>query len=188
MKAPAVKTTPAGLLGLFLIEPDRYFDDRGSFQELYRGLTYNWMLKEARVPDFVQDNWSHSVKGVIRGLHYQARPREQGKLVTVISGRVLDVAVDLRVGSVHFGKHAAIELEAGQQLWIPPGLAHGFQVLSETADFLYRTTDYRVEHLERSIAWNDPDLAIPWHLSDLPPTISPKDANAPSWRELLRTF
>ena len=130
---------------------------------------------------FVQDNHSRSGRGVLRGLHYQIR-QPQGKLVRVTSGAVFDVAVDLRTSSPTFGQWVGAELSADnhRQLWVPPGFAHGFLVLSNSADFLYKTTDYYAPEHERSLAWNDPDLAIAWPEVGAAPTLSAKDAVAPS--------
>ncbi len=124
---------------------------------------------------FVQDNHSRSSRGVLRGLHYQVR-QPRGKLVRVVSGAVFDVAVDIRRSSPTFGQWVGVELseENRRQLWVPPGFAHGFVVLSPTADFLYKTTDYYAPEYERSIAWNDPDLAIDWHFEGTP-SLSAKD-------------
>jgi dTDP-4-dehydrorhamnose 3,5-epimerase len=125
---------------------------------------------------FVQDNHSRSARGVLRGLHYQIR-QPQGKLVRVASGTVFDVALDLRRASPTFGRWHGVELsgENKRQFWIPAGFAHGFVVLSESADFLYKTTDYYAPEHERSIAWNDPALGIDWHLGDITPLLSAKD-------------
>ena len=127
---------------------------------------------------FVQDNHSRSAKGVLRGLHYQLPPFEQGKLVRVAQGTIYDVAVDIRHDSPTFRKWVGVELSATnfRQLWVPPGLAHGFLVLSETAEFLYKTTDYYAPEFERCIAWNDPDLAIVWPTPQGGPQLSAKDA------------
>ena len=135
-----------------------------SFEEL--GLTMN----------FVQDNHSRSAKNVLRGLHYQLPPKAQGKLVRVVVGDVFDVAVDIRKDSPTFGKWVGEVLSADnkRQLWIPPGFAHGFLVLSEAAEFLYKTTDYYAPELERSIAWDDPEVAVCWPMSGLP-VVSAKD-------------
>ncbi len=134
--------------------------------------------------DFVQDNHSSSVRGVLRGLHYQVK-RTQGKLVRVIAGRVFDVAVDLRKSSPYFGQWAGATLSAEnkEMLWIPPGFAHGFYVLSEHAEFVYKCTDYYAPEYERSILWNDPDIGIDWPLSDnFLPILSEKDKNAVSFQ------
>ncbi len=156
-----------------VLEPAVFGDSRGFFMESFNRAAFSDIV--GRDVDFVQDNHSRSAKGVLRGLHYQiAQP--QGKLVRVVSGRVFDVAVDIRRGSPTFGKIACVELseENRRMFWVPPGLAHGFLVLSEFADFLYKTTDYWAPAHERCILWNDPDLAIPWPI-DGEPTLSGKD-------------
>lgn len=135
--------------------------------------------------DFVQDNHSRSARGVLRGLHYQLPPHAQGKLIRVVCGRVFDVAVDVRRGSPRFGRWVGVELsdENFRQMWIPPGFAHGFLVLSDMADFLYKTTDYYAPAAERSIQWNDPTLGIRWPINKLTPILSGKDAAAPTLAE-----
>ena len=157
-----------------IIEPKVFGDDRGFFYE-----SFNQHAFEAAVGqhyDFVQDNHSKSSRGVLRGLHYQIE-QAQGKLVRVVQGRVLDVAVDIRKSSPTFGQWVAVELSADnkRQLWVPPGFAHGFVVYSDTAEFLYKTTDYYAPAHERCIAWNDPQLAIDWNLGDITPLLSGKD-------------
>jgi dTDP-4-dehydrorhamnose 3,5-epimerase len=131
--------------------------------------------------EFVQDNHSRSAKGVLRGLHWQDPPHAQGKLVRVTQGRVFDVAVDIRRESASFGRWVGIELDAlsHRQLWIPAGLAHGFLVLSESADFLYKTTDYYAPEHECALRWDDPRVGVAWPLGDALPTLSAKDAKAP---------
>ena len=157
-----------------IIEPKVFGDDRGFFYE-----SFNQQAFEAAVGrryDFVQDNHSKSSRGVLRGLHYQIA-QAQGKLVRVVQGRVLDVAVDIRKSSPTFGQWVGVELSADnkRQLWVPPGFAHGFVVYSDTAEFLYKTTDYYAPAHERCIAWNDPQLAIDWNLGDIVPQLSGKD-------------
>ncbi len=167
--------------GVLLLEPDLYGDSRGFFFESWNRKSYQAAgINE----EFVQDNHSRSVQGVVRGLHYQIR-QPQGKLVRVAAGRVLDVVVDLRKSSPTFGNHYAIELDddRNQQLWIPPGLAHGFSVLSESADFLYKTTDYYAPEHERCIHWSDPDLAIDWKLEGTAPSVSEKDLQGVVFRD-----
>jgi len=172
-----VKVIPTDLPGVLLLEPAVHRDARGFFLESWNAAVF----REASGQDvvFVQDNHSRSVRHVLRGIHYQIR-HAQGKLVRVVSGAVWDVAVDLRRSSPHFGRYAAVELTAEnqRQLWIPPGFGHGFLVLSEFADFLYKTTDYRHAESERSLRWNDPALGISWPLDQLP-VLAPKDAAAP---------
>lgn len=157
---------------VILLEPKVFGDDRGFFMESYN----KRMLAELGIQhDFVQDNHSRSAKGVLRGLHYQLQ-QAQGKLVRVVSGRVFDVAVDLRKGSPNFGRWAGFELSAENKrlAWIPPGFGHGFLVLSDTADFLYKATDYYAPEHERSVLWNDPAIGIQWPL-DGEPLLSGKD-------------
>jgi len=156
----------------------RFSDDRGWFSETYNQRVVDEALGvEVR---FVQDNYSRSAKGVLRGLHYQLPPHAQGKLVRVLRGAVLDVAVDIRRSSATFGQWVAVELteENHAQLWIPAGFAHGFLSLVDGTDVLYKTTDFWAPAAERSIRWDDPDLALPWP-KGLEPRLAPKDATAP---------
>ncbi|MEJ5058453.1 MULTISPECIES: dTDP-4-dehydrorhamnose 3,5-epimerase [unclassified Pseudomonas] len=161
------------LPGVLIFEPKVYGDERGFFYESFNTKAF----QEATGLDtrFVQDNHSRSQKGVLRGLHYQLE-NTQGKLVRVTAGEVLDVAVDIRRSSPHFGQWVAVRLSAEnrRQLWVPEGFAHGFVVLSEFAEFLYKTTDYYNPSSERSIRWDDPDLAIDWQL-DAAPHLSARD-------------
>ncbi len=167
-------TIPTGLPDILIIEPKVFGDARGFFYESFNQRRFNELL--GRKVDFVQDNHSRSVQGVLRGLHYQIH-HPQGKLVRATHGKVLDVVVDLRRGSKTFGQHESVELSAENKrmLWIPPGFAHGFVVLSESAEFLYKTTDYWYPEHERSLLWNDHALGIDWKLAG-EPTISGKDA------------
>lgn len=169
-----MKVTRLAIPEVILLEPRVFSDDRGFFFESYNRQAF----KEATGldPDFVQDNHSRSVKGVLRGLHYQLPPKAQGKLVRVVEGEVFDVAVDIRKDSPTFGKWIGEVLSAENrlQMWLPPGFAHGFLTLSEAAEFLYKTTDYYSPQHERCIVWNDPDLAIEWPLHG-PPQLSDKD-------------
>jgi dTDP-4-dehydrorhamnose 3,5-epimerase len=169
-----VKATPTAIPDVLLIEPKVFGDARGFFFESWNARAF----REATGVDasFVQDNHSRSARGVLRGLHYQLR-QPQGKLVRVVRGAVFDVAVDLRRASPHFGRWVGAELSEDnqRQLWVPPGFAHGFLVLSESADFLYKTTDYYAPEHERCIAWNDPDIAIAWP-SGITPVLSQKDS------------
>jgi dTDP-4-dehydrorhamnose 3,5-epimerase len=160
--------------GVLIIEPKVFGDERGFFYESFNQRKFNEMV--GREVEFVQDNHSRSVKNVLRGLHYQIQ-HPQGKLVRAVQGTVLDVVVDIRRNSATFGQHETVELSAENKrmLWIPPGLAHGFVVLSNTAEFLYKTTDYWFPEHERGLLWNDPALAIDWKL-DAAPTVSGKDA------------
>ena len=176
-----MKATPTRIPDVLLIEPKVFGDDRGFFFESFNRCTFH----EATGinVDFVQDNHSKSARNVLRGLHYQlAQP--QGKLVRVTQGEVFDVAVDIRKGSSTYGQWVGeiLSAENKKQLWIPAGLAHGFVVLSETAEFLYKTTDYYAPQHERCIAWNDPDLAIAWPI-DGQPLLSAKDAAGAAFRE-----
>ena len=174
-----MKVTPTAIADVLLIEPKVFGDERGFFFE-----SYNQQAFEAAVGQpvtFVQDNHSRSARGVLRGLHYQLAPRAQGKLVRVAKGSVFDVAVDLRRHSATYGRWVGIELSESnrRQLWIPPGLAHGFLVLSEEADFLYKASEYYAPGLERAVRWDDPTLKIDWPLGGTRPTVSSKDAVAP---------
>jgi dTDP-4-dehydrorhamnose 3,5-epimerase len=174
-----MKSTPTRLPEVLIVEPQVFGDQRGFFFESFNARRFREVTGVEL--DFVQDNHSRSAKGVLRGLHYQL-DKPQGKLVRVVSGKVLDVAVDIRRDSPRFGQWVAVELDAQshRQLWVPPGFAHGFYVLSESADFLYKTTDYWYPDLERSIAWNDPELAIDWQL-DGEPIVAAKDKAAPTF-------
>ncbi len=156
-----MKATPLAILEVVLLEPKVFGDDRGFFFESFNARAFEEATGLKR--DFVQDNHSKSSKNVLRGLHYQIK-QPQGKLVRVVQGEVFDVAVDLRKSSQSFGQWVGVHLSAEnkQQLWVPEGFAHGFVVLSETAEFLYKTTDYYSPEHERSLLWNDPDLSISW--------------------------
>jgi dTDP-4-dehydrorhamnose 3,5-epimerase len=168
--------------GVLVFEPKVFGDARGFFFESFNQRVFD----DAVGPGvhFVQDNHSRSARGVLRGLHFQLEPHAQGKLVRVAAGAVFDVAVDIRPGSPTLGQWVGVELNAEnhRQLWIPAGLAHGFLVLSETADFLYKTTDYYAPQAEGSLRWNDPTLAIAWPDVGVAPTLSGKDAAAPLWQ------
>ncbi|MBS0495657.1 MAG: dTDP-4-dehydrorhamnose 3,5-epimerase [Proteobacteria bacterium] len=168
-----MKATRLSIPDVVLIEPKVFGDARGFFFESFNQKAFNEATGTNH--QFVQDNHSRSAKGVLRGLHYQIE-QPQGKLVRVARGRVWDVAVDIRKGSPSFGQWVGAELSEDNQhqLWVPPGFAHGFVVLSESADFLYKTTDYYAPQHERCIAWNDPRLAIAWPL-DGEPVLSAKD-------------
>ena len=163
---------------LLIIEPRVFGDERGFFFESFNEQAFNEATGN-RLP-FVQDNHSKSVKGVLRGLHYQLPPRAQGKLVRVVQGEVFDVAVDIRKDSPTYGQWVGeiLSAENKKQLWIPPGFAHGFLTLSDTAEFLYKTTDYWSPEHERAILWNDTTLNIDWPLNGLQPTLAAKDAAA----------
>lgn len=166
------------LPGVKLIEPRVFGDDRGFFLETWNAKAF---ADAGLDVDFVQDNHSHSARGVLRGLHYQI-VNPQGKLVRVASGAVFDVAVDMRRSSPHFGRWVGYELTSANKrmLWVPPGFAHGFLVLSETADFLYKCTALYDPPAERAVRWDDPALGIDWPLAGLMPTLSAKDAAAPA--------
>ena len=170
-----MKVTSCAIADVLLIEPRVFGDERGFFFESFNQRAFN--LATGLAPSFVQDNHSKSARGVLRGLHDQLH-QPQGKLVRVVAGEVFDVAVDIRRNSPTFGKWAGEILSADnkRQLWVPPGLAHGFLVLSETAEFLYKTTDYYAPEFERCIAWNDPDLGIVWPTLQGGPQLSAKDA------------
>lgn len=171
--------TPTSLPEVLLIEPKVFGDARGFFLESYNQAALDEAVGQP--VRFVQDNHSRSARGVLRGLHYQLEPHAQGKLVRVTSGRVFDVAVDLRRASPSFGRWCGVELAAEdhRQLWIPPGFGHGFLVLSESADFLYKTTDYYAPQAEAAVRWDDPTLAIDWPLAGIAPLLSAKDVAAP---------
>jgi dTDP-4-dehydrorhamnose 3,5-epimerase len=168
---------PTEIADVLIIEPKVFADERGFFMESFNQQRFNEIV--GREVNFVQDNHSRSSKGVLRGLHYQLPPMAQGKLVRVTQGEVFDVAVDLRRSSPTFGKWTGVILsgENKRQFWIPEGFAHGFYVLSETADFLYKTTNYYSPECDCSLYWNDHSLSIDWGISS--PILSEKDANAP---------
>ena len=161
-----------------IIEPTVFGDERGFFFESFHQNRFEQAIGYA--VNFIQDNHSRSVKGVLRGLHYQLSPHAQAKLVRCVQGEVFDVAVDIRRGSATFGKWVGVHLSAEnkRQLWIPEGFAHGFVTLSESADFLYKTTHYYAAQSERAILWNDPELAIDWPLAGITPQLSAKDTQA----------
>jgi dTDP-4-dehydrorhamnose 3,5-epimerase len=166
---------PTPIAGLVVVVPRVFGDDRGFFFEAFNRRELEAAL--GRRLDFVQDNHSRSLRGVLRGLHYQ-RPSPQGKLVRALRGEIFDVAVDLRRGSPTLGRWHAVRLSAEdkRQLWVPEGLAHGFLVLSEEAEVLYKTTDYYAPAHERTIRWDDPALGIAWPDVGAPPRLSAKDA------------
>lgn len=174
-----MKVTPLALPDVLLIEPRVFADDRGWFMESFNARAF----AEATGLDvtFVQDSHSRSSKGVLRGLHYQLPPRPQGKLVRAAAGAVLDVAVDIRRSSPTFGKWVAETLSAEnkKQLYLPPGFAHGALALADGSELLYKTTDFYDKASERSIRWDDPDLAIAWP-PEVVPLLAPKDAAAPA--------
>ncbi|MBB4842286.1 dTDP-4-dehydrorhamnose 3,5-epimerase [Paucibacter oligotrophus] len=174
-----MKLTPTKLPEVLIVEPRVFGDARGFFTESWNEQVFNQTLgQEIR---FVQDNHSRSARGVLRGLHYQLAPHTQGKLVRVVKGAVFDVAVDMRRSSPNFGRWAGVELSEDnhRQLWVPPGFAHGFLVLSESADFLYKTTDFYAPHSEACVRWDDPAIGIQWPDEGVPPLLAEKDAKAP---------
>ncbi|MBF5004029.1 dTDP-4-dehydrorhamnose 3,5-epimerase [Diaphorobacter caeni] len=175
-----MKATRLAIPEVVLIEPKVFGDARGFFFESFNQQAFNEATGTKH--DFVQDNHSRSTRGVLRGLHYQIQ-QPQGKLVRVVRGSVFDVAVDIRRSSPTFGQWVGAELteDNQHQLWVPPGFAHGFVVLSDTADFLYKTTDYYAPAHERCIAWNDPDIAVDWHF-DGTPSLSAKDAQGEAFK------
>lgn len=170
-----MKVTSCAIADVLLIEPKVFGDDRGFFYESFNQKAFN--KATGLELNFVQDNHSKSARNVLRGLHYQIQ-QAQGKLVRVVAGEVFDVAVDIRRNSPTFGQWVGEILSADnkRQLWVPPGIAHGFVVLSESAEFLYKTTDYYAPEHERCIVWNDPTLAIEWPALDGAPQLSAKDA------------
>lgn len=170
-----MKVTVTAIPDVLVIEPRVFGDQRGFFFESFNQQAFDEAVGSKVV--FVQDNHSKSAKNVLRGLHYQLPPKAQGKLVRVVQGEVFDVAVDIRKESPTFGKWVGevLSAENKKQLWIPPGFAHGFLTLSETAEFLYKTTDYYAPQFERCIRWDDPDLAVVWPI-DGAPLLSAKDA------------
>ncbi len=177
---PVMKVMETPLAGVLVLEPKVFADARGFFLESYN----EKVMADGGVPDhFVQDNQSYSLRSVVRGLHYQIS-HPQGKLVRVVTGEILDVAVDLRRSSATFGKWYGVALsgENHLMLWIPPGFAHGFHVLSDGAQVLYKTTDFYDPKCERTLAWNDPELGIDWKLKGTP-IVSEKDACGKSFRE-----
>ena len=179
-----MKVTPTRIPDVLIIEPKVFGDERGFFFESFNQKAFNDAVGQEIA--FVQDNHSKSAKNVLRGLHYQLPPKVQGKLVRVIHGEVFDVAVDIRKGSATYGQWIGEVLSAENklQIWIPPGFAHGFLTLSETAGFLYKTTDYYYPENERCILWNDKDLQVDWPLVELP-KLSAKDITASSFFSLL---
>lgn len=178
-----MKFIPTEIPGVIVIEPEVFEDGRGFFFESYRRDVF---LREGIRKEFIQDNHSRSMKGALRGLHYQAAPREQAKLIRVIHGEVFDVAVDIRKGSKTFGQHVTTILSAEnhKMLYVPEGFAHGFLSLQEDTELLYKVTElYSHEH-ERGIRWDDPALGIPWPKLDAAAILSEKDQNYPSFKEI----
>lgn len=181
---PKLTVTPSSIDGVLIIEPKVFGDERGWFTESFNAIDFS--VATGLHVDFVQDNHSFSRKGTLRGMHYQLE-KTQGKLVRVVSGSVFDVAVDLREQSPTFGKWFGLELSAQnhKQLWIPAGLAHGFLVLSDEAEFLYKTTDYYHPQSEVCLAWNDPAVNIQWPLEGgATPNLNAKDLAGLSWDQV----
>lgn len=179
---------PLALDGIFLIVPSRHGDARGFFSEVFRKDRFEAAIGPV---DFVQDNHSRSAaKGTLRGLHYQAPPAAQGKLVRVTRGAVLDVAVDIRRGSPTYGRHIAVELSAENwhQLWVPPGFLHGFCTLTDDVEFLYKVTAYYSAPHDGAVLFNDPDIGIAWPFSESALTLSAKDRTARRLRDLPAMF
>ena len=177
-----MQATRLAIPDVVLIEPKVFGDARGFFFESFNQRAFNEVTGTNH--HFVQDNHSRSTKGVLRGLHYQIQ-QPQGKLVRVVQGAVLDVAVDIRKSSPTFGQWVSAELSADNhhQLWVPPGFAHGFVVLSDTADFVYKTTAYYAPESDRGLLWNDPDIAIAWPQLDMDFSLSEKDRNQPAFKQ-----
>lgn len=178
-----MRVTPIGLPGLALVEIRRFGDDRGWFAETFNARAFEVGLAAAGLPPagpMAQDNQSASGAGVLRGLHYQLPPSAQGKLVRVVRGAIFDVTVDIRPASPSYGRWFGIELsaETGNQLWVPAGFAHGFQVIGDGAEVIYKATDFYAPTLERSIRWDDPAIGIAWHAGSAP-RLAPKDRDAP---------
>ncbi len=176
-----MQVTRTALPEVLILQPKVFGDERGFFFESFNQRAFDEAVGQH--VEFVQDNHSRSQRGVLRGLHYQLPPHAQGKLMRVTSGRVFDVAVDMRRSSANFGRWVGTELNAAahQQLWIPAGFAHGFLVLSDTADFLYKTDDYYAPATEGSVSWDDSQLAIEWPDPGVPIRLSDKDRSAPSF-------
>ncbi|WP_462264209.1 dTDP-4-dehydrorhamnose 3,5-epimerase [Mucilaginibacter sp.] len=182
-----MKVTTTAIEGLLIIEPRIFPDDRGFFFESYNKGKY----QEAGIDaDFVQDNQSVSQKGAVRGLHAQAPPFAQGKLVRVLQGRVLDVAVDIRKNSATYGLHVAVELSAENnlQFWMPPGFVHGFAVLEDDTIFSYKVTNFYDKASEIGVLWNDPSLGIGWGIDDRQTLISAKDEILPAFKDFISPF
>lgn len=180
-----MKLIKTSIEDLVIIEPDVFSDERGYFYESFQKIKF----QELRIrTDFVQDNESKSSRGVLRGLHFQNPPYAQGKLIRVVKGRVLDVAVDIRKKSPTFGKWESVELSSDNKLmiWVPEGFAHGFLVLEDDTIFHYKCTNYYDKTSEGAILWNDPDLQIDWKYDN--PILSDKDASAPGFKDMISLF
>jgi dTDP-4-dehydrorhamnose 3,5-epimerase len=182
-----MKVTTTAIEGLLIIEPRVFPDDRGYFYESYNKKKF----EEAGITaEFVQDNQSFSQKGTLRGLHGQANPFAQGKLVRVIQGRVLDVAVDIRKNSPTYGQHVSVELSGTNhlQFWVPPGFLHGFVTLEDDTIFTYKVTNFYDKASEIGVLWNDPNLAIGWGINDAEVLLSPKDELLPKFEDFVSPF
>ena len=168
---------PLQIRDVVLVRPERHLDHRGYFKEVFRAEAFTDVGIDA---PFVQDNLTRSMRGVLRGLHYQLPPQAQGKLITVVSGAIYDVAVDLRMGGATYGRWVgqALDGDTGDMLWVPPGFAHGYCILSETADVLYKVTAPYEPELSRGLRWNDPALGIQWPVTD--PILSDADQRQPT--------
>lgn len=178
-----MKVTKTAIEGVLILEPKVFGDERGFFMESFSQKVFDEAV--GHHVEFVQDNHSRSAKGVLRGLHYQLPPHAQGKLVRVTEGRVFDVAVDMRRSSKTFGRWVGVELsgENHRQLWLPPGMAHGFLVQSDRADFLYKTSGYYAPQAEASLRWDDPAVGIAWPDTGVQPQLSDKDGKAPAFAD-----
>lgn len=181
-----MKVIPTAIVDVLELEPKVFGDDRGFFFESFNAKVFREQTGLA--VQFLQDNHSRSSRGVLRGLHYQV-VKPQGKLVRVVQGEVFDVAVDLRRSSPNFGKWVGVMISAEnkKQVWIPPGFAHGFLVMSDTAEFLYKTTEYWYPEHDRSLLWSDPDIGITWP-GNVQPVLAAKDAAAPSLQQGAETY
>lgn len=182
-----MKITQTLIPGVIIIEPKVFTDDRGYFFESY---SKRALLDAGIDADFVQDNQSFSQKGTVRGLHAQAHPFAQGKLVRVLQGSVMDVAVDARIGSPTYGRHAAVELSAANtlQMWVPPGCLHGFVTLEDNTIFTYKVTNYYDKASETGALWNDPELAIGWGIDERDAILSAKDQELPAFSVFKSPF
>jgi dTDP-4-dehydrorhamnose 3,5-epimerase len=184
----AMQVVPLGIPDILLLTPSKHGDARGFFSETFRDDIF---ASHGVKAVFVQDNHVHSAqKGVLRGLHFQAPPCAQGKLVRCTRGAILDVGVDIRVGSSTYGRHVAAELSAANwcQLWVPPGFAHGYVTLEEDCEVIYKVTDYYAPDCDRGIAWDDPALGIDWRISAADITLSDKDTKLPLLRDAPPAF
>jgi len=182
------KIEQTALDGVLLVTPRRFGDDRGYFSETYNKRVFE---EAGLAADFIQDNQSFSrTKGTVRGLHYQAPPYAQAKLVRVVQGAVMDIAVDARKGSPSFGKHVSAVLSAdnGAQLFVPEGFLHGFATLEADTLVIYKVNNYYNADADGSVRWNDPDLGLDWGIGDIEATLSQKDAAAPSWSKFQSPF